>query len=108
MVQLQGIWILNTETFSTNRLKGCPIASDKELKYEGCVSYDYRSDVNLGVCVVKWYDNKSVHLVSTFFGVAAAGIAKQWYAKEKSYIDVSLSEIVLDYSTSMGGVELAC
>ena len=48
------------------------------------------------------------HLASTFFGVAAAGIVKQWYAKEKSYIDVSLSEMVLDYNTSMGGVELAC
>ena len=44
----------------------------------------------------------------TFFGVAAVGIVKQLYAKEKSYIDVSLSEMVLDYSTSMGGVELAC
>ena len=45
MVQLKSIGILSTATFRTNRLKGCPIASDKELKKEGRGSYDYHSDV---------------------------------------------------------------
>ena len=40
MVQLKSIGILST-TFRTNRLKGCPVASDKELKKEGRRSYDY-------------------------------------------------------------------
>ena len=67
MVQLKSIGILSTATFRTNRLKGCPIASDKELKKEGRGSYDYRSDVNSGVHVIKWHDHKCVHLASTFF-----------------------------------------
>ena len=53
MVQLKAMGILSAVTFRTNRLKGCPIASDKELKNEGRGSYDYCSDVNSGVHVIK-------------------------------------------------------
>ena len=63
--------------------------------------YDYRSDVNLGVHVIKWHDHKCVHLASTFSGVAATGTVKRWDAKGKSYIDVSLLHMMLDYNTSM-------
>ena len=35
MIQFKSIAILSTATFRRNRLKGCPIASDKELKKEG-------------------------------------------------------------------------
>ena len=106
MVQLKSIGILSTATFRTNHLKGCPIASDKELKKEDCGSYDCRSDVNSGVHVIKWHDHKCVHLASTFPGVAATGTVKRWDAKGKSYIDVPLPDMVSDYSTSMGGVDL--
>ena len=104
MVQLKSIGILSTATFRTNRLKGCPIASDKELKKEGRGSYDYRSDVNSGVYVIKWHDHKCVHLASTFPGVGATGTLKRWEAKGKSYIDVPLPDMMSDYNTSMGGV----
>ena len=57
--------------------------------------------------MIKWYENKCIHRASAFFTVAAAGIVKKRDAKEKSYIDVSLSDMVLDYSTSMEGVDLA-
>ena len=53
IVQLKAMGILSAVTFRTNRLKGCPIASDKELKNEGRGSYDYCSDVNSGVHVIK-------------------------------------------------------
>ena len=82
-------------TFRTNSLKGCPLASDKELKKEGHGFYDYRTDVNSGLYVVKWYDNKCVHLASTFSGVNV------------NHKDVPLSDMVSDYNSSMGGVNLA-
>ena len=77
MIYLKSIGILSTAAFRTNRLKGCPITSDKELKKGGRRSYDYRSDVNSGVHVTKWHDHKCVHLASTFSGVAATGIVKR-------------------------------
>ena len=106
MVQLKSIRILSTATFRTNRLKVCLIASDKELKKEGRGSYDYRSDVNSGVHMIKWHDHKCVHLASTFSRLAATGTVKRWDTKGKSYIDVPLPDMVSDYNTSMGGVDL--
>ena len=76
MVQLKSKGILSTATFCTNRLKGCPIASDKELKKDCRGSYDYRYDVNSGVHVINWPDHKCVHLASTVSGVAATGTVK--------------------------------
>ena len=64
MVYLKSIGILSTAAFRTNRLKGRR-------------SYDYRSDVNSGVHVIKWQDHKCVHLASTFSGVAATGTVKR-------------------------------
>ena len=107
MAQLKALGILSTATFCTKHLKGFPIASDKELKNEDRGSYDYRSDVNSVVHVMNWHDNKCVYLASTFFGVAAAGTVKRSDTKEKSYIDVSLSDMVLDYNTAMGDIDLA-
>ena len=77
------------------------------MKKEGCGSYDYHSDVNSGVHVIKWHDHKCVHIASTFSGVAATGTVKQWHARGKSYIDVPLPDMVSDYNPSMGGVDLA-
>ena len=57
--------------------------------------------------MIKGYENKCIHRASAFFTVPSAGIVKQRDAKEKFYIDGSLSDMVLDYSTSMEGVDLA-
>ena len=107
MVRLKSIGVLSTTAFRTDRLKGCPIASDKELKKEGRRSCDCRSDINSGVHVIKWHGDKCVHLASAFSGVAATGTVKRWDAKGKSYIDVPLPDIVPHYNTSMRGVDLA-
>ena len=56
---------------------------------------------------MKWYDNKCVHLVSTFSGVNAADSIKQCDLKTKNHKDVSLPDMVSDYNSSMGGVDLA-
>ena len=93
--------------FCTNYLNGCPLASDKELKKEECGSHDYRNDANSGLHVVKWYDNKCVHLASTFSGVNAADSVKRWDLKTKNHKDVSLPDMVSDYNSSVGGADLA-
>ena len=73
---------------------GCPLASYKELKKEGRGLFDYRTDVNSGFHVVKWYDNKCVHLASTFSGANVTGLVKRWDSKVKNHKDVSLSDVV--------------
>ena len=76
IVQFKAMEVLNTVTFCTNCLKVFPIASGKEFKDEGRRSYNYRLEVNSGVHVIKWYDNKCIQQASTLSGVAAAGTAR--------------------------------
>ena len=63
--------ILCIGTVRSNRIDQCPLKSDKELQRDGRGSYD--SKVKNGVQVIKWVDNKIVHLVSTIAGVQPEG-----------------------------------
>ena len=102
------VWhIFTTAAFRTNYLKGCPPTLDKELKKEERASHGYRNDANSGLHVVKWCDNKCHDLASMFSGVNAADSVKRWDLKTKNHKDVSLPDMVSDYNSSMGGVDLA-
>ena len=59
LLKLQSMGMLATATFRMNRLTGCPLMSDKDLK-KGRGSFDYRTDMNSTLHVVKWHDNKAV------------------------------------------------
>ncbi|XP_040072092.1 uncharacterized protein LOC120844388 [Ixodes scapularis] len=45
------------------------LAVDSELKNQGRSAVDYKLDAKSGVQVVKWLDNKTVQLVSSYAGV---------------------------------------
>ena len=71
MLALKLSGIFSTATFRTNCLNSCSLSTEKELKKQGRGSFDYRTDGNTGLHVVKWFDNKCVHLASTFSSVKA-------------------------------------
>ena len=99
--------ILATATFTMNRLAGCPLMSDKDLKKEGGGSFDYRTDMNLMLRIAKWHDNKAVTVAPTFGGIGALSTKKRWNAKSKDHVDVSYPDIIRDYNQSMRGVDLS-
>ena len=99
--QQKRIW--SVATICSNRLKGCVLKTDKEMKPQGRGSIDYRCEETEGVSVVKWHDNKAVHLASTFCGVEPKDQCKRWSASEKKKIDVERPYIVKQH---MGGVDL--
>ena len=66
MFALKSFGIFSTATFRTNRLNGCPLSTEKELKKQDRGSFDYRTDGNTGLHVVKWFNNKCVYLALTF------------------------------------------
>ena len=105
MLQLKLSDVFTTATFRINRLKGCPLASNKELKKKVRGSYDYQTDVNSGLHIVKWYDNKCIDLASTFSGVNATDSVKRWDSKVKNHKDVPLPDMISDCISSMGGVD---
>ena len=99
--------IMSCGTVRANRLHGCPLKSNKELNKSGRGSLDYRSDVNSGVIVAKWLDNKPVHIASNFVGVEPMGSVERWCQKAKKRKKVQCPNMILMYNSGMGGVDLA-
>eukprot|EP00794_Sanderia_malayensis_P019356 gene19356-21276_t len=75
-LDLKADGILTAATLCKDRLAGCKLLSDTELKQKGRGSFCFQTDQNTGLSIVKWYANKPVHLVSTYIGVQADGTVK--------------------------------
>lgn len=94
-----------TGTFRLNRI---PInfESDKTLKAQGRGSSDFRVNEDGDVIAVKWYDNRSVHLISTYAGVEKPSQIQRYDRKSKEYVSIACPEIVTQYNSFMGGIDL--
>ena len=99
--------ILSLATIRANRLKGCIMKEEMSLKKEGRGSYDYRVDITNKIIAIKWYDNKSVHVISTYAGVDPVSTCRRWDAKEKCYIVIDRPFAIEEYNKFMGGVDLS-
>jgi len=68
LVELEIMGIQSLGTVRPNRLPGCSFISDKEMKRQGrgTVEEKVTSVEGVEIIALKWYDNKPVHLVSSF------------------------------------------
>ena len=107
LIYLKRNGILSCGTIRPNRLHGCQLSSNKELKESGRGSVDFKSDMNSGLVVVKWMDNGPVHIASNYLAVQPLGSVQRWCQKEKHTIDVACPRLILHYNKGMGGVDLA-
>lgn len=98
--------ILTVGAVRPNRLPGCKFEDDKHLKKKGRGAFDFRTETQNNILAVKWFDNKSVHLVSSFVGLDPVNNVQRWSAQEGKYIEVPRPHIVADYNQHMGGVDL--
>ena len=99
----RGIYYIGTVRM--NRVKGCNMMDEKELKTKGRGSFDFRVNQEDNI-IVRWYDNKAVNLLSSFVGVEPVGKVRRWDRKAKTYLMVPRPAIVESYNTFMGGVDL--
>ena len=76
------------------------------MKKDGRGSYDNKSN-DKDVTIVKWYDSKPIHIVSSHYGPEPLGICKRYCGKANKKIDVVEPYFVQEYNAHMGGVELA-
>lgn len=60
----------------------------------------------VNIIVVKWFDNKPVHLLSTFIGAHPTANVKRWDKLQNKYMDVECSNLVSQYNKYMDGVDL--
>ncbi|MEM6686592.1 MAG: transposase [Bacteroidota bacterium] len=107
LLQLKEYGILTCATMRANRLANCPLSSEKELRKSGRGSNSHKVDKNSGIMLMRWFDNKTVQLASTYCSSKDIGTVKRWDAKSKSHIQVPCPEIVREYNSAMGGVDLA-
>ncbi|XP_026323631.1 piggyBac transposable element-derived protein 3-like [Hyposmocoma kahamanoa] len=79
------------------------LKTDKLLK-RGEFDEKVRNDEK--VCVVKWKDTKAVTMLSTCSGSAPMATCKRWVKTAKRKIDVPQPNVVKNYNTCMGGIDL--
>ncbi|XP_025202634.1 piggyBac transposable element-derived protein 3-like [Melanaphis sacchari] len=99
--------IVCTGTVMKNNIpKNIDILSDKILmkKPRGTSVQYVREDKKL--CLVKWFDNKPIHLLSTENGSTPHSKCKRWDNKNKKRIEVPIPQIIKNYNDYMGGVDL--
>lgn len=56
-------------TVMLDRTEECPLAVDSEPKSQGRGAVDYKLDAESGAQVIKWRDNATVQLASSYAGV---------------------------------------
>lgn len=106
-IYLKKLGILACGTMRANRLQGCRLKSNKELKKSGRGSMDYMTDLNTGVIITKWMDNNAVHIASNFIGVEPMSSVTRWIPEEKCRKEIQCPRIIKEYNGGMGGVDLA-
>eukprot|EP00795_Rhopilema_esculentum_P009567 gene9567-17318_t len=98
------IWAIGT--LRADRMRGCKLKSEKELKKEGRGSLDGAVDFNSGVTVVRWYDNRAVQLASNYAFIDPLDIVRRFSKSERQFVNVPRPLVVKLYNADMGGVDL--
>lgn len=99
--------IFSLGTIRSNRLRGCELLNDKQLRKNGRGSYDYKVDNENRVFILKWYDNKPVLLSSTYVSDEPVSEISRYSNEKKQRVSIPCPKIVKDYNQHMGGVDLA-
>ena len=86
-------------------MKNCPLLAEKDLKKKGRGALDYWLDVDLNIIAVRWLDNKSVNLVSSFAGVEPTHSVTSNDQSQHKKVQVTQPGIVRVYNQYKGGVD---
>ncbi|KAF9419657.1 hypothetical protein HW555_003935 [Spodoptera exigua] len=100
--------IFSLGTIRANRLRGCQekLPSDKDLLKKGRGSSKQVVCNKNKLSVVKWHDNKSVILASSYVDSFPMETIRRYSKETKSKIDIPCPQIVKHYNSHMGGVDL--
>ncbi|XP_064475826.1 piggyBac transposable element-derived protein 3-like [Ornithodoros turicata] len=103
--ELKQIGILATGTIRSNRLQGCKLMGEKEMKIMERGTSQSKVTEEGDVVLVRWKDNSLVTVASTQVGVGSPGVAKKWSSSTKEHVDLECPQAILEYNRHMGGVD---
>lgn len=101
--------ILSLGTMRSNRLRGCEklLLPDKSLKKKGRGSFCQVVCNKNKVTVTKWFDNKIVHVASSYADSYPVNKIRRYSKEKKRKVDVDCPEVITHYNRHIGGVDLA-
>ena len=104
LLELKQKGLYSLGVMKANRMAGAMMKSKQTMTKEGRGAMDSRVTKSGDVTVVRWHDNSSVNVASTFVGVGTVDNVRRWSAKEKVFIEVERPEAIKVYNEYMGGV----
>ncbi|GLD72885.1 piggyBac transposable element-derived protein 3-like protein [Lates japonicus] len=82
------------------------LENDKSLAKRGRGSLNARVEKEESMVILKWYDNKSVTLISSYCATESQDKVQRWSKSDKAFVEVNRPHIVKEYNTFMGGIDL--
>ncbi|XP_072141061.1 piggyBac transposable element-derived protein 2-like isoform X2 [Dermacentor andersoni] len=105
LLQLKEIGILATGAIRPDRLPGCMLKSEKEMKRKGRGSINAKVSEARDITAVRWQDNSVASVVSTHVGVGNPRKVKRWSEATKSYVKIDCPEVIVQYNAYVVGVD---
>lgn len=95
-----------TGTMRDNRTNKCPLENMKSFKKRERGAYDFAVDENIQLTLVRWNDNAIVTVASNNFSVEPLANTKRFNRKERKDVQIPQPDMIKQYNTYMGGVDL--
>ena len=92
-------------TLQSNRVRGCALKSEQQLKKEGRGAFDCWTDPDAGINIIRWFDNRAVTLSSTYVATEPMCEVRRFDRKAAKQVSVKCPAIVNHYNQHMGGVD---
>ena len=93
-------------TVRSPRLPGCNLLGEKELKKKDRGTFDTKVERDANIVAVRWYDTRSVILLSTYAGPEPVDTVERRGKTKKEKVVVKRPFIVAQYNKFMGGIDL--
>ena len=87
-------------------MQGCCLQTESEMRKKGRGSHAYKCDVNSGIIITRWYDDKYffinlcffVNLCSTYCDPDSISDVKRWNCNEKNFVNINCPSVVKEYN----------
>ena len=94
-----------------SRMKKCKLLSEKDVKKQGRGEFDFRVDIALNVVAVRWYDNKSINIVSLYVSIEPHHTVCRYDRSLKQKVNVKQPNIVYvfnQYIVDIDKLDMIC
>ena len=102
LLQIKQMKILTTATIRMDGIKGCPLVAVKDLRKQERGSSCYMVDLNSGINVLRWFDNKCVQIAATYADPTDTQTIQRRDRASKKHIQITCPSVIKQYNNSMG------